>query len=184
MPSLSEALATLRALRDSKRDREATPRRFKTCTLKVFDYDEDGGLTSRSAHKLAEIILVCPLAVTGSVNNNNSNNSNNSSNNNNKNNDNADNNNTTTTNNNNNSNNSNHASLFEQITAVLPFEDWARLYYYEQGQALNRELVYERITHNDQDLAEHMKTQLEAYARRINSSPARMCFQLHRRFPP
>ena len=134
--SLSESLSTLRALRD----REATPRRFKTCTLKVFDYDEDGGLTSRSAHKLAE----CPLAV----------------------------------------NNNLVSSLFEQITTVLPFEDWGRLYYHELGHAFNRELVYERITHNDQDLVEHMKTQLDAYARRINSSPSRMCFQLHRRFPP
>ena len=80
--------STVRALPD----REATLRRFKTCTLRVFDYDEDGGLTSRSAYKLVE----CPLTVL--------------------------------------------VSLFEQITAVLPFEDWGRLYYYELGHALNREL--------------------------------------------
>ena len=127
----SWSLSTVRALRD----REATPRRFKTCTLRVFDYDEDGGLTSRSEYKLAE----CSLTVL--------------------------------------------VSLFEQITAVLPFEDWGRLYYYELGHALNRELVYERITHNDQDFVEYMKTLLDACARRINRSPARMCFQLHKRFP-
>ena len=136
--SLSESLSTLRALRD----REATPRRFKTCTLKVFDYDEDGGLTSRSAHKLAEY----PLAVNNNL--------------------------------------VTGGSLFEQITAVLPFEDWGRLYYHELGHAFNRELVYERITHNNQDFAESMKTLLDGYASRINSSPTRMCFQLHRRFPP
>ena len=129
--SMSRWRSTITALRD----REATPRRFKTCTLKVFDYDEDGGLTSRSEHKLAEM----PLTVL--------------------------------------------VSLFEQMTAVLPFEDWGRLYYYELGNAFNRELVYERITHNYKDFVEYMKTQLDGYARRINRSPARMCFQLHKRFP-
>jgi hypothetical protein len=129
--SMSRWRSTLTALRD----REATPRRFKTCTLKVFNYDEDGGLTSRSEYLLKEI----PLTVL--------------------------------------------VSLFEQITAVLPFEQWGRLYYYEQGNAFNRQLVYERITHNDQDFVEYMKTLLDGYAGRINSSPARMCFQLHKRFP-
>ena len=128
---MSRWLSTVQALRD----REATPRRFKTCTLKVFDYAPDGGLTSRSEYLLEEI----PLTV--------------------------------------------FVSLFEQITAVLPFEQWGRLYYYELGNAFNRELVYERITHNDKDFVEYMKTQLDGYARRINRSPARMCFQLHKRFP-
>ena len=117
---------------------ETAPRRFtsfKTCTLKVFDYDEDGGLESRSEYKLAEVTIT----VFG--------------------------------------------SLFEQMTAVLPFDKWGRLYYYELDNERNRELLYERITANDQDFIENTKTLLDDYARRINRSPGRMCFHLHRRFP-
>jgi hypothetical protein len=36
----------------SLRHREATPRRFKTCSLKVFDDDQDGGKISRSEYML------------------------------------------------------------------------------------------------------------------------------------
>ena len=61
--------STLKALRNREstikalRNRESTTRRFKTCSLKVFNYDEDGNKTRKPEYLLydKDITLILPL---------------------------------------------------------------------------------------------------------------------------